>query len=51
MIRYIYVMKEPPVNAWNIGMENDKYGYGLAKTRWIDKYCILNSIRTKLLKK
>ena len=26
-------------DAWNIGMESNKYGVGLAKSSFIDTYC------------
>ena len=36
IISAISGMEDPPVDAWNIGMEYDKYGAGLAGIHWID---------------
>ena len=35
VISAIYGMKDTPVNAWNIGLESNKYGSGLAKINCI----------------
>ena len=49
----IYGMEYPPANAWNIGLESDKYGAILAEIHFIDTAFIreiINSWSTKNIK-